>query len=119
MATGARGEGRLEADGEVFTILYTNRALADAEVATGKSIMGMVSAFQRDVIRIRDMAELLAVGLEHSRRETRSRPKTYKVDEAYELMDRVGFGSVALVVMEAIAAVLMFDRDKDSDGPPA
>ncbi len=119
MATGARGEGYLEADGERYSILFTNRALADGEAATGKSIMQLMSKFTEDAVSIGDVAQLLTVGLEHSRRETHSRPQVYKLPDAYDLMDKVGFADAALAVMEAITTVMSYRSSKGSDNPPA
>lgn len=118
MATGARGEGYLELDGETYAILFTNRALADAERATGKSVMQLMSAAQANAIGINDVVHLLAVGLEYARREGRTRPTGYNANDAWRLLDQLGFATVAAVVLEALAAVMSYRPGGRAEGSP-
>lgn len=119
MATGARGEGYLELDGESHAILFTNRALADAERATGKTMLQLMQSAQGGALGIGDIAHLLAVGLEYARREGRTGGRSYTLNDAWRFLDQLGFAAVAAVVLEAMAAVMAYSRtDQGGDNPP-
>lgn len=117
--TGARGEGYLDLDGETYVVLFTNRALADAERATGKTVMQLMAAVQNNLIGMGDIAHLLAIGLEYARREHRSRAGSYNVNDAWRLLDQLGFATVAAVVLEALAAVMSYRPNREDVNPPA
>ena len=119
MATGARGEGILEVDGKEYAILFTNRALAEAERATGKTITEIILKTQNNSLGIWDIAQLLAIGLEHARRDRHSRPTSYTINDAWTILDAVGFVAVLTVVIEALMAVVAYNVPKESEGPPA
>jgi hypothetical protein len=119
MATGARGEGYLRLDGEQIPILFTLRALADAERLTGKTVMQLMAEAQRNSMGVGDLAQLLAVGMEHARRENSGRGKAYNANDAWRLLDGLGFTTVAVVVFEALAAVMSYNRPQDDSDPPA
>lgn len=120
MTTGARGEGYLELEGESYVVLFTNRALADAERATGKTVMQLMAAAQGNAIGMGDVAHLLAVGLEYARREHRNRTGGYTANDAWRLLDQLGFATVAAVVLEALAAVMSYrpGPGKEDASPP-
>ena len=111
MATGARGEGYLELDGEQYPVLFTLRALADAERLTGKTVLQLMAAAQSNSMGVGDLAQLLAVGMEYARRENSGRGKAYNANDAWRLLDELGFGPVAVVVFEALAAVMSYRRE--------
>lgn len=117
MPTGARGEGYLELDGETYVILFTNRAIADAERATGKSITQLLG--EGDKLGIGDTAHLLAVGLEWGRREGRQQPAGYNSNDAWRLLEQLGFVACLEVVLTALVAVLEYRHPKVSSVPPA
>ena len=118
MPTGARGEGYLELDGETYVILFTNRAIADAERATGKSILQLVNASQNDALGVGDLAHLLAVGLEWGRREGRQQGGAYNINDAWRLLDGLGFAVCLEVVLTALATVLAYRPAKAPTDPP-
>ena len=118
MATGARGEGYLELDGETYVVLFTNRSLADAERATGKTVVQMANASQTGSLGIGDVAHMLAVGLEWGRREGRQQGGTYNINDAWRLLDQLGYAACAEVVLSALADVLAYRPKRPAD-PPA
>ncbi len=118
MATGARGEGFLEFEGERYPILFTLRALADAEQATGKTVMQLLSQAQANAMGIGDVARLLTVGLEYARRDGRTRAQGYNLNDAWRLLDKLGFAPVAVVVYEALAAVMSYSPAAEDASPP-
>ena len=117
MPTGARGEGRLEVDGEVYEVLFTNRALAEVEKRTGKTMMQYAEGLQAGAVGIQDVAQLLTVGLEAARRESKAGGKRYTADDVWRIMDTLGFATVAAVVMEAMAAVLAYSGEGEESPP--
>jgi hypothetical protein len=114
---GARGESYLVVDGEQRPILFTNRALADAERLTGKTVLQLMRGVQSNELSMSDTAQMLLVGMEHARRESRS-GRPYQIQDAWAVMDACGFGPVAAAVMEAVAAVMSYDGGKAADESP-
>lgn len=122
--TGARGEAVIEVPGrEPVTILFTNRALADAERATGKSVLELAQGAGDGRLGVGDIARLLHVGMESARRDARTGGRSYSVNDAFSILDAVGFAAVSAAVMEAIAAVLSYDPNEEEEEkdelPPA
>lgn len=108
MALGARGEGVLQVAEREFRVLFTNRALAEAEQATGLSVMKLAD---KDNLSIAVLARMLQVGLEAARRDmapAQRQHKPYTLDDAWKIMDELGFAQVLPVVMEAFIAVITF-----------
>jgi hypothetical protein len=106
--SGARGTGRLAlATGEV-EILFTNLALAEAETLTGKSVLQLADTGRTNALGMRDVAQLLLVGMEHARRAAHAGGPRVTLKEAFAIMDEVGFIKVAEVVLLALAAVLSY-----------
>lgn len=112
---GARGEGILQVDGTEHRILFTNRAVAEAESSTGKGIIGLLQGFQIGTTGIGDVAHLLAAGLEAARRDAHAGGRPVQLDDAYRIMDQVGFAETSRCVVEAISAVLSYGKNKDGD----
>ncbi len=120
MPTGARGEGILELDGEQYAVLFTNRALADAERATGKTVLQLMASAQANLMGMGDLVHLLAVGLEYARREHRHAGGGTSANDAWRLLDNLGFAAVAVVVYEALAAVMSYRHPEgEKSDPPA
>ena len=118
---GARGEALLELDGEAYPILYTNRALAQAEKAIGKPMLQLLSRLETSTLSIADTAQLLAIGMEFGRRDAKSGPRMLTIDDAWRVMDALGFTTVLTAVLGAVADVLSFSRESiegDADRPP-
>ena len=119
MATGARGEGILTLEGQQYPVLFTLRALADAERATGKTVLQMMAAVRSNGLGVADVAALLAIGLEHARREHRAGTGGHNLNDAWRLLDNLGFSAVAAVVVEAMTVVMTFQPAGESADPPA
>ena len=111
-----RGEAVLTVEDVAYPILFTNRALAQAEKAIGKPMLQLLQALEQSTLGISDTAQLLAIGIEFGRRDAGSGPKMLTVDNAWRIMDAVGFTTVAKAVLVAVVDVLVFAEEKDS--PP-
>ncbi len=119
MATGARGEGWLDEADRKYPILFTNRALADAERALGKSILEVVETVHERKLSLDDLARVLVIGLEYGRKDAGDQRKSYTRDDAFGLLDEFGFGQIASTVFEALAAVLSYAPAKsETDANP-
>jgi hypothetical protein len=120
MTTGARGEGYIKVEGEEKPVLFTNRALAEAEKVLGKSMLVLLSAMQSNALGVNDVVVLLAIGLEHGRREAREARRSYTVVDAFDIMDQIGFTAVTSIVVPAVGAVLAYSEteETDEDNPP-
>jgi hypothetical protein len=108
MTQGARGESIIQGDDAEYRILFTNRALAEAESTCGKSVIAIAQGFTIGATGIGDVAQMLAVGLEAARKDARLNTRAYTVGDAYRIMDEVGFTVATRAVMESVAAVLRF-----------
>jgi hypothetical protein len=115
---GARGEAIIQSGETEYRILFTNRALAEAESACGKSVIAIAQGFTTGGTGIGDVAQLLATGLEAARKDARAGGRTFTVGDAYRIMDEVGFTVAARAVMEAVAAVLKFGSEADEGEAP-
>jgi len=117
---GARGERQLTVGERSFTVLLTNRALADAERATGKSALVLAKAGASETISVADVAALLQAGLDAGRREEGLPGRAMAPHDAWGLMDALGFGPVMVAVLEALAEVLFYRPEtEEAAGPPA
>ena len=114
---GARGEGQVEFHGETLPVLLTNRAIAEAEKATGKTVVQLAQAGQTGAIGMGDIAQLLRAGLEYGRRDAELRRQTYTISDAYDVMDEIGFAACAKIVFLALADVLSYRGEDDADPP--
>jgi hypothetical protein len=118
MPTGARGEAILTVDGQRYEVLFTNRALAEAEALTGKTVTQLLD---RAAIGMTDLAGLLLVGMEAARRDTDPKRVRYVIADAWDLIDKAGFLPVLRAVTESLVAVLTYSGEEeqvDTD-PPA
>ena len=110
---GARNEHIITLGDREVRVLFTNRALGEIEKETGKSVIGIAQGFTKNEAGVREIAIILRAGMEAARRSARDGGKPVTMDDAYEVMDEVGFSVVASEVMMAIAAVLSYDSKND------
>lgn len=116
---GARGETTIYLpDGSEVTVLYTNRALAEAEQHLGRSIIGVAEGFANGTSGITEIAQTLRVGMEAARRDARSGGRTVTLQDAFDVLDQVGFPQVAAAVMTAVAEVLGYDGETEPEPDP-
>jgi hypothetical protein len=113
MTTGARGDAVIQDGEREVRLLFTNRALANAERQIGKSVIAVAQGFARGDTGIGDVAALLAAGMESARQEARIGGRATTLNDAYGVMDRVGFERATQAVMEAISAVLSYKGDEN------
>jgi hypothetical protein len=114
---GARGEATIQADGREVRILLTNRALADVEQKLGRSILVLAGGMAAGTTGISETAELLRAGMEAARKDAGDPGPVIGLNQAYGVMDAVGFGPTAKAVMEAVAAVLSYGKPAEASDP--
>lgn len=112
--SGARGERIILAGEREVRILFTNRALADAERQMGKSVFGVARGLIGGQSGIVDVAYLLQAGMQAAKRDAGERPVAVSLDSAFQVLDEAGVTAVATAVMEAMAAVLSYDPSTSS-----
>lgn len=116
---GARGETAVEMpDGSEQRLLYTNRALIEAERALGKSVIGIAEGFTTGTSGMSETLVLLQVGMEAARHEAREGGRRISERDAERVMDAVGFTGVVGPVMEGVAEVLSYDPTADAEADP-
>ena len=112
----ARGEGTIVLpDGREVHVLYTNRALANIEQVTERSIIALADGFSRGTSGVRETAAVLQAGMEAHRRDAREGGRTVTLRDAYEVLDEVGFAEVSAVTMEAVGTVLGYGVEGEFD----
>ena len=117
--SGARGERFLEANGQRYTVLFTNRALAEAERALARPIIGLLTSAQGGDLSIGDVARLLQIGLECGRRDAQAPGPQLTTNDAWMIMDELGFSAVTQAVFGAVADVLSYRAAPvESESPP-
>ena len=112
---GARGEGIIQAGDREVRVLFTNRALAEAEAATKRPIIGLLEGFEDNTVGITETAALLRVGMEAARRDARVGGRPISPGDAFAVMDQAGFSTVLTVVIEAVAEVLSYGSEETGE----
>lgn len=102
-------------------MLFTNRAIANAEKIMNKGILGVLSGFQDGGSGVFEVAVLLQAGMEAARVDGRLSGSRTTLNHAYKILDDVGFTFVASKVFEAVGEVIskeqeFIDADFDDDG---
>jgi hypothetical protein len=115
---GARGESVFTVGGKEYTILFTNRALAQAEGQLGMTMGRLLSRVQESDIGLNEVARLLQIGLEAARRDARLAGPAYTMNTVWEILDEAGFTTMAGEVMSAVAAVLTHSESESEAADP-
>lgn len=114
--SGARGESTIQLpDGGEVVVLFTNRALVEAEKALGRSILAVAQGFGDGDIGVGDVAQLLLVGMRAARRDGLGSGSVPTIDTAYTVMDAVGFAQVSADVVSAVAEVLGYGQGGETN----
>jgi len=103
---GARSEHVIKTESGEVRVLFTNRALADVEALTGKSILALANGFTDSSCGVTEVAQILRAGMEAARRDANLGGKAIPIQDAYDVLDDAGFSEVATVVMTAVAEVI-------------
>lgn len=114
---GARNEAIIRAGGQEYRLLFTNRALGEAERTAGVSILALISGFTDadNTSGINELAHLMRAGLEAARRDAREGGRPFTLNQAFDILDKAGFTPVLMVVLEAVSNVLGYDGAEDSE----
>lgn len=121
---GARKEAILQVKDEEGTVvrehrlLFSTRALADAEAKIGKSMTQILGGFGTGRSGVREIALLVQAGLEAQRRDGGISKEPVSYDEACDLVDLIGLSPTAEAINDAIAAVFSYGKpsEEGSDG---
>lgn len=113
--TGARGEAFLQVGDDSYPILFTNRAIFRAERVIGKPVLQITSALSEQTLSMGDLVRMLLIGLEEGRRHagfaisaSRQGNRPYALNEAWDILDAVGFRATLVAVFDALAQVLSY-----------
>ena len=115
---GARGEGTIFVGEREVQVLFTNRALIGAEKQLGKSALAVAEGFVDGSSGLNEISVLLRAGMEAARQDARMGGKPFSMNDAYDVLDEVGFTTVAAVVMEAVAAVISYSAGGEEEPEP-
>lgn len=109
----ARSEKFISVGDRDVKVLFTNRALAEAEGRLGKTVIQLAAEFEKGAAGVSEIAILLRSGMEAARRDDRVGGQPITLNDAYDVLDEVGFVQVATIVMTALAEVLSFGTDEN------
>jgi len=113
---GARGSTTFFVGDQEIRVLYTNRALAEIEANLNKSIVEISQGFSDGKTGIREVATMLRFGMEASRRDMRDGGRSVTMDDAYKILDELGFAEIAAAIIPAIVDMLT-PKTEDDDTP--
>ncbi len=111
---GARGESQLEVKGQTHNLLYTNRALIEAEQQTGKSILALFDGVRDNTLRFGELVIMLRVGLEAARRDSKAGGKPVTQEDALNISEEAGFTAVLEAVLTGMGAVLKYSGEEET-----
>ena len=121
---GARGEAFLQAGDESYPIVFTNRAIFQAERVIDKTVLQITSALSEQTLSMGDLVRMLLIGLEAGRRDagfaisaTRQGNRPYALNDAWDIMDLAGFRAVVVAVFAALAEVLSYSQEANDQEP--
>ena len=114
---GARGEGILTVEGVEHRVLFTNRAMAEAERRTGRTISSLARAAAAGELTLNELVNLLVVGLEAARQSDHG-AAVYTLQRAWDLMDSAGYMETMAVVIGAASEALTWSpAGAEGDSP--
>ncbi len=112
--SGARGDLRLEVGGEEVGLFFSNRSLAEFEAQAGRSAWVLVDLFAKGMLPgINDLVGLMRAGMEGWRLANEPNRRSLTLDDAFGVLDQVGYVAAASLVMPAVSEVLFFTPVKE------
>jgi len=112
---GARGESIIHAKGRDIYLLFTTRALINAEQQLGKSTSVIMRSFVSNTIGYTELVALLRSGMEAARMDARIGGRPVSNNDAIDIIDEVGFIAAITPVMDAVAAVTIYKADEENE----
>jgi hypothetical protein len=109
----ARGENVIHVKGRDVYLLFTTRALLNAEQQLGKSISAIMRGFVTNTLGYTELVALLRYGMEAARMDARSGGRPVSNNDAIDIIDEVGFMAAINPVMEAVAAVASYKASEE------
>jgi hypothetical protein len=109
----ARGENVIHVKGRDVYILFTTRALLNAEQQLGKSISAIMRGFVSNTLGYTELVALLRYGMEAARMDARSGGRPVSNNDAIDIIDEIGFITAINPVMEAVAAVASYKASEE------
>ena len=109
----ARGEGVIQAGDREVAVLFTNRALGQAEKQLGRSAVGVVNGGY-EKLGISELVIFLQAGMQAARRDNGETGRV-TLDDAYQLLDAAGFAPAYLVVVRCISDVIGYSPKESGD----
>lgn len=112
----------LQVRGREVPILFTNEAIADAEIRLEKSIMVVVQGFLNGKSGVVELGTLLRAGMEAGKKAQGISGRTPTMSDAFKVMDEIGMTKIAEEIMPKVTEVLSFgindDEEEDNDEDP-
>jgi hypothetical protein len=106
---GARGEATIQAGDREVQVLFTYRALADAETRLHRKIIDVMrDMMENETFSVTDTVTMLCVGMEAARRDAHTGGRAIGMTEAFDVLDLAGITTVLTAISEAMAPVLTY-----------
>lgn len=105
---GARGEETIVIGEKEISVLFTNRALAEAEGKLGESVTVTAGKLASGDVSMNTLAELLRCGMQAAARDAGETSRV-SINEAFDVLDGAGFTFVLEKVATAMTGCLSYD----------
>lgn len=106
----------IDEDGREVPVLFTNRALYEAEQGMGKSIVEALRDMTANRLGITDTVHILEAGMEAARRDGKIGGRPVSMTAAFQVLDQAGLVPVVTVIAEAASAVISYGTEEDAEG---
>jgi hypothetical protein len=111
----ARGEGVIHAKSGDIHLLFTNRALLNAERQLSEGILDVLNGFISNKSGYTELVALLRVGVEAARQDAHTSGRPVTNSDAIDIIDEVGFAAALTPVVESVSDVISYSQeDEDS-----
>ena len=108
----------------LITVAHWPAARAGLAGLAAALVVGLLTSASNGDLSIGDLSRLLQIGIEHGRRDAQEPGPQLGMEDAWRIMDELGFSEVVQAVFGAIAGVLSYggprpeERGQEEGGNP-
>ena len=107
---------------DALTELWSNMGTGQERQGNPAPVLQITNALTDQTLSMGDLVRLLLIGMEEGRRDARQGDRAFGINDAWKVLDLVGFRGVLVAVFDALAQVLSYSPEADDqeadDSPP-